>query len=192
MACSPSFSERFRSFNFLIYRLVLIETMLPVALLSIWRKGGCWRGKSSSARSSMLEFNDLVVVRSSSIFELWRSNQTALVWMMFVATLLPCREPEFFSCRDADTLRSASAMVVYEEHRIARSSSFFNRWSSIELGCFTPVMLETATLVAGAESLSGKRGCGGKISFSMVKFAKTGAAAVQNVRGTVDRQTLTC
>ena len=91
---------------------------------------------------------------------------------MFVVTLLPCREPEFFSCRVADTSRSASAMVVYEEHRIARSSSFFNRWSSIELGCFTPVMLETATLVAGAESLSGKRGCGGKISFSMVKFAK--------------------
>ena len=106
----------------------------------------------------MLEFNDLVVVRSSSIFELWRSNQTALVWMMLVVTLLPCGEPEFFSCRDADPSRLASAMVVYEEHKIARSSSFFNRWSSIELGCFTPVMLETATLVAVAESLSGKRG----------------------------------
>ena len=193
VACSPSFPERLRSFNFLIDRLVLIKTMLPVASLSIWRKGDCLRGKSSSARSSTLEFNDLVVVRSSSIFELWRLNQTALVWMMFVVNLLPCREPEFFSCRDADTSRSASTMVVYEEDRIAHSSSFFNRWSSIELGCFTSVMLETATLVAGAESLSGKRGCGGKISFSMVKFAKkTGGAAVQNVHGTVDRQTLTC
>ena len=39
--------------------------------------------------------------------------------MVFIVTLLPCGETEFFSCRDADPSRLAPAKVVYEEHKIA-------------------------------------------------------------------------
>ena len=73
-ACSPSFSERFCSFNFLIYRLVLVEMMLPVALLSIWHSA--W-SDSQKACLTMPKFEELAWACSSMFFERFRSIKFA-------------------------------------------------------------------------------------------------------------------